>query len=210
MERWFINAGGFRIQPWAPLWDQWVRRGSRDLNAKMGNANRRGFIGLLVLGYATLALYLGGSLLSFLRFLFPNATYEPPQRFKAARPSDYPMGSITFLKGRGVWIGHYAEGFAAIIAKCTHLGCKPNWHPNLVHEVFGAGLFECPCHGSKYDRYARNFYGPAPYPMLRATLSLGTDGRLEVDKSNPLSPKVRVEAGIEVDETKAPEFFLVL
>ncbi len=186
-----------------------IARGHKN-NRRMEKTNRRGFIGLLVLGYSSVALYVGGSLLSFLKFLFPNATYEPPQKFKAGAPSVYPEGSITFLTGRGVWIGHYPEGYAALIAKCTHLGCKPNWHPELVHEVFGAGLFECPCHGSKYDRYARNFYGPAPYPLLRANLSLAPDGRLEVDKSDTLSPKVKIVAGQEIDETKDPAFFLTL
>ena len=174
----------------------------------MEKTNRRGFIGLLVLGYATAALYIGGSLLSFLRFLFPNATYEPPQKFKAGKPSAYLRGTITFLTGRGVWIGNYPEGYTAIIAKCTHLGCKPNWHPEMVHEVFGKGLFECPCHGSKYDRYARNFYGPAPFPMLRATLGVSPEGLFEVDKSKSLSPRVKIVKGKEVDETKDAAFFL--
>ncbi|MCH7493846.1 ubiquinol-cytochrome c reductase iron-sulfur subunit [bacterium] len=174
------------------------------------DTTRRGFIGLLVLGYSGLALWVGGIAVSFLKFLFPNAIYEAPQKFKVDGPDDYPLGSITLILGRKVWIGHYEEGFAAIIAVCTHLGCKPNWHPERSHEVFGHGLFECPCHGSKFDRYARNFAGPAPYPLYRATLTLGPDDRLFVDKTIKLKPKVRMVEGLEVDETKAPEFFLSL
>ena len=171
---------------------------------------RRGFIGLLVLGYSGLGLWLAGSAMSFLKFLFPNAIYEAPQRFKVDTPDAYPLGSITYILGRKVWIGHYPEGYAAIIAVCTHLGCKPNWHPERKHEVFGDGLFECPCHGSKYDRYARNFAGPAPFPLRRATLTLGLDGRLFVDKTVKLEPIVKVVGGLEIDETKEPDFFLHL
>lgn len=174
------------------------------------DTTRRGFIGLLVLGYSGLALWVGGSALSFLKYLFPNATYEAPQKFKVDAPADYPLGSITYILGRKVWVGHYAEGFAAIIAVCTHLGCKPNWHPERKHEVYGEGLFECPCHGSKFDRYARNFAGPAPFPLFRATLTLGPDGRLFVDKTTKLEPKVKMVGGVEVDETKEPDFFLAL
>lgn len=157
-----------------------------------------------------MAAYVGGSALSFLKFLFPNATYEPPQRFKVGKPEEYPLGSITFITGRQVWIGHYPEGFAAIIAVCTHLGCKPNWHPEQKHEDFGQGLFECPCHGSKYDRYARQFAGPAPFPMERATLALEPDGRILVDKTAKLKPKIKIVGGAEVDQTKLPEFFLTV
>ena len=168
---------------------------------------RRGFVGLLVLAYSSIALYVGGSLLAFLRFLFPYAIYEPPQKFKVGTPEDYPVGTITLITGRGLWIGSYAEGFAGIIAKCTHLGCKPNWFP-LKSGPFGRGIFECPCHGSKYDKYARNFAGPAPAPMRRATLSLSPDGRIEVDKTSVLEPKVKMEDGKELDETKLEAFFL--
>ena len=169
--------------------------------------SRRGFIGLLVIAYSSIALYIGGALVSFLRFLFPYAIYEPPQKFKVGKPEDYPIGTITLITGRGLWIGSYSEWFAGLIAKCTHLGCKPNWFP-LKDGPLGQGIFECPCHGSKYDKYARNFAGPAPFPLRRAKLSLAPDGRLEVDKTEVLEPKVKMQDGIEIDETKMEDFFL--
>ena len=44
--------------------------------------------------------------------------------------------------------------------------------------------------------------------MRRATLSLSPDGRIEVDKTTVLEPKVKLEDGKELDETKLEEFFL--
>jgi cytochrome b6-f complex iron-sulfur subunit len=57
--------------------------------------------------------------------------------------------------------------------RCPHLGCKPNlW-------------FECPCHGSRYDRLgikaAGTQYGPAPRSMDRFSATVHPDGTLELD-----------------------------
>jgi cytochrome b6-f complex iron-sulfur subunit len=61
-----------------------------------------------------------------------------------------------------------------IYAKCTHLGCTPNW-------VGSAGKFKCPCHGSGFDSAGGNFEGPAPRPMDRAQVDLAPDGQIVVN-----------------------------
>ena len=52
----------------------------------------------------------------------------------------------------------------ALYQRCPHLGCKPN--PCLKNF-----WFECPCHGSRYDRLGIKAlgaqYGPAPRSMDR-------------------------------------------
>ena len=49
---------------------------------------------------------------------------------------------------------------------CTHLGCSPNFRPDLAPADLGAdwlGGFYWPCHGSKFDLAARVYSGvPAP------------------------------------------------
>ena len=93
----------------------------------------------------------------------------------------------------GVWIVREPEGFYALIATCTHLGCTPNW---LASE----NKFKCPCHGSGFYRTGVNFEGPAPRPLERARIVLAEDGQLLVDKST----KFQQEKG----EWEKPEAFL--
>jgi cytochrome b6-f complex iron-sulfur subunit len=62
--------------------------------------------------------------------------------------------------------------------RCPHLGCKPN--PCLKNF-----WFECPCHGSRYDRLGIKAlgaqYGPAPRSMDRFSGSVDKDGVLTLD-----------------------------
>lgn len=52
---------------------------------------------------------------------------------------------------------------------CTHLGCSPNFRPDMAPADLGAdwkGGFFCPCHGSRYDISGRVYSGvPAPTNM---------------------------------------------
>jgi cytochrome b6-f complex iron-sulfur subunit len=61
-----------------------------------------------------------------------------------------------------------------IYARCTHLGCTPDWKQSEQK-------FKCPCHGSGYDIEGVNFEGPAPRPMDRAHVSLDATGQIIVD-----------------------------
>jgi cytochrome b6-f complex iron-sulfur subunit len=62
--------------------------------------------------------------------------------------------------------------------RCPHLGCRPN--PCLKNF-----WFECPCHGSRYDRLgikaAGTQYGPAPRSMDRFAGTVDSDGVLTLD-----------------------------
>jgi ubiquinol-cytochrome c reductase iron-sulfur subunit len=55
---------------------------------------------------------------------------------------------------------------AVIVGICTHLGCSPQFVPDMVPQEFDAewvGGFFCPCHGSKFDLAGRVYQGvPAP------------------------------------------------
>jgi cytochrome b6-f complex iron-sulfur subunit len=68
----------------------------------------------------------------------------------------------------------------ALYQRCPHLGCKPN--PCIKNY-----WFECPCHGSRYDRLGIKAqgiqYGPAPRSMDRFSIKVDTDGKLTIDTS---------------------------
>jgi hypothetical protein len=67
------------------------------------------------------------SLIGFVRSAFPRVLFQPPSTFKAGFPSDYAVGEVSnkFKQDYRVWIVREDEGFYALFAKCTHLGCTP-------------------------------------------------------------------------------------
>ena len=149
--------------------------------AAEGGTTRRDFltrIPWLTAAWVAFTAAVAGVLAATLRFMYPNVLYEPPQQFKVGFPTDFQVNTVsTAFKDRyGVWIVRTTEGFYALIAVCTHLGCTPNW---LATE----NKFKCPCHGSGFYMSGINFEGPAPRPLERAAISLAEDGQILVDKS---------------------------
>jgi cytochrome b6-f complex iron-sulfur subunit len=57
------------------------------------------------------------------------------------------------------------EGFVALYQKCPHLGCRVPWCQT-------SQWFECPCHGSKYNRVGEKKGGPAPRGMDRFSMEV--------------------------------------
>jgi cytochrome b6-f complex iron-sulfur subunit len=121
--------------------------------------------------------YLGINFLMFLRFFFPRALYEPNTVFSIGDPSDFDIGiDQRFLMTNRVWVVREPGRLFVIYARCTHLGCTPEWKP-------AENKFKCPCHGSGYDAEGVNFEGPAPRPMDRAHLQQDATGKIIVDTS---------------------------
>ncbi len=60
--------------------------------------------------------------------------------------------------------------YLVVIGICTHLGCSPQYRPevgDLSFEANWLGGFFCPCHGSKFDLAGRVFKGvPAPVNLV--------------------------------------------
>jgi len=118
---------------------------------------------------------LGAWFIAFLRFFFPRALFEPATVFKIGYPSDYALGiDERWLQKYRIWVDRTPERLFIIFARCTHLGCTPDWKP-AEHK------FKCPCHGSGYDSEGINFEGPAPRPMDRAEVRIAPDGQIVVD-----------------------------
>jgi cytochrome b6-f complex iron-sulfur subunit len=67
------------------------------------------------------------------------------------------------------------QGYVALYQKCPHLGCKVPWCQT-------SQWFECPCHGSKYNRVGEKRGGPAPRGMDRWPLQV-SGGAITVDTS---------------------------
>ncbi len=65
------------------------------------------------------------------------------------------------------------EGYVALYQKCVHLGCRVPWCET-------SQWFECPCHGSKYNRVGEKRGGPAPRGLDRFAFTV-SGGGIEVD-----------------------------
>jgi len=128
--------------------------------------------------WCAVAAFLTAWFLAFLRFFLPRTLFEPATSFKIGYPSDYGLGVDTkFQQKYRIWVDRTPDRIFVIYARCTHLGCTPDWKPS-------ENKFKCPCHGSGYDSEGINFEGPAPRPMDRARVEVAPDGQILVDVSH--------------------------
>jgi cytochrome b6-f complex iron-sulfur subunit len=118
--------------------------------------------------------------------MIPSVLYEPPTKFKAGTPEDYPEGMPTLISEEKVFIDRDEKGIFAMSAICTHLGCRVLW-------MESENGFHCPCHGAKFDRAGINGEGPAPSPLPRLEISVDRDGRMVVDKGNEVNREFRLK-----------------
>jgi cytochrome b6-f complex iron-sulfur subunit len=147
----------------------------KDGDPPEGLLSRRYF--LEVIGAGAIGIAAVGSVVLTGAYLSPNVVKEPPTRFKAGRPEDFPPGSVSLDKDQKVFIVRAKQGyFYSLSAVCTHLGCITNWKEE-------EGIVACPCHGSKFDRDGTKIAGPAPRSLPRFAMSLDDQGQLVVDKS---------------------------
>lgn len=73
--------------------------------------------------------------------------------------------------------------FMALYQKCVHLGCRVPW-------CEASKWFECPCHGSRYNRWGEYQFGPAPRGLDRFSVTL-EQGRVIVDTSKIVTGPAR-------------------
>ena len=127
--------------------------------------------------WTAVAAFLATWFIAFLRFFLPRTLFEPSTVFKIGYPADFGLGVDTkFQQAYRIWVDRVPGRIFVIYARCTHLGCTPDWKPS-------ENKFKCPCHGSGYDNEGINFEGPAPRPMDRAHVDLAPDGQIIVDTS---------------------------
>jgi cytochrome b6-f complex iron-sulfur subunit len=138
--------------------------------------NRKSFLN--VAGWFAVLSFIGTATIGALRLMVPRVLYEAPSAFKAGFPEDFVVGEVNekYKDDFRVWIVRETEGFYALSAICTHLGCTPRWLPS-------ENKFKCPCHGSGYHKDGVNFEGPTPRPLERLKITLDDDGQILVDRN---------------------------
>jgi cytochrome b6-f complex iron-sulfur subunit len=148
-----------------------------------GGITRRDFLNEITLGALGIAGL--GSVAVTYQYFSPNVLFEPATTFRAGNPDLYAVGIATFLQEQQVYIVRVPEGFYAVSAVCTHLGCVTQWKPDAGQ---GKGQIQCPCHGSKFSMDGTKVEGPAPRPLPHFAISLTADGELLVDKLQSIEP----------------------
>jgi len=140
-------------------------------NSEINRSRRR-------LVWCAVAAFLVAWFLAFLRFFLPRTLFEPATSFKIGYPADFGLGVDTKFQQRyRIWVDRTPDRIFVIYARCTHLGCTPDWKP-------AENKFKCPCHGSGYDSEGINFEGPAPRPMDRCHVEIAPDGQILVDAAH--------------------------
>jgi cytochrome b6-f complex iron-sulfur subunit len=81
------------------------------------------------------------------------------------KPEDPPIHNT---EGK-FWLSNVNGMIIALYDVCVHLGCLYQWQPVT-------GRFECPCHGSKYQKNGTYIEGPAPRSLDRMVVSFNSPG----------------------------------
>jgi Rieske Fe-S protein len=159
-----------------------------------GTVSRNKFmqVGVLTVGGAIIGLTYVGIIL---RYLYPKSSETPPLKVSlsaagvvdpgtnqtlafqngVAGPFSYPT-----VENKSVVVGMYIEkidangplsekNIRAVEQTCTHLGCPVAWSP-------ADNRFECPCHGSQFNRDLSVYHGPAQDPLWHHDFTMAADG----------------------------------
>jgi cytochrome b6-f complex iron-sulfur subunit len=136
---------------------------------------------LVSVGVGACAAATVGAGLVTVDFLDPKVLFEPPTRFAAGLPLDYPEGTVRFNREHRAYVIGTQGGVYALSAVCTHLGCITRYHAD-------ERAIACPCHGSRYDLEGNVTQGPAPRALQ--WIEVGVDpaggGTLIVDTAVPI------------------------
>jgi cytochrome b6-f complex iron-sulfur subunit len=122
---------------------------------------RRGFLKYVLLGFSTLATA-GGVFYPIIAFLWPpkKGGGASEARVAVASTSDLPVGQgqVFSVNNKPVIVVRTADGYSALSAVCTHLGCVLYWNAQR-------GVLACPCHEAYFGTNGAVISGPPPAPL---------------------------------------------
>lgn len=94
-------------------------------------------------------------------------------------PEAVPETGVIEVPQARAYLARIEGEVVALSEKCTHLGCR-------VPFCGSSGQFECPCHGSVFNRAGEFRAGPAPRGMDRYPIEVGEDGLIYIDTGAPV------------------------
>lgn len=121
----------------------------------------------------------------FIGFFVPQRVGAFGGQVVAGTVGELEVGAVKLVREGKFYLTRVPEGFLALFWKCPHLGCTVPFKendpvsggpPGPGDQPFAAsGRFNCPCHGSIYNRYGQIVQGPSPRPMDRFQLTIEGD-----------------------------------
>ncbi len=168
-----------------------IRFGEAPADPEQVSVTRRQFFNRSIL--ATQSLVLGSFGLAMIAFLWPSlsggfgskvragslddilseiAEKKEPYYVPEARSYVVPFPESALPAAKKVYpesvVPGMEAGVIALFQKCPHLGCRVPWCAT-------SQWFECPCHGSKYNRVGEKKGGPAPRGMDQFPVEVSGD-----------------------------------
>jgi len=163
------DAGLF--YPGADAAEEIERRSASQVPGGGGLPARRGFFSRRAIlrwaGWGTIMALLTQWTVGFGTFFWPKKVGAFGGEVNAGNVDDMKVGDVKLVNEGKCYVSRVPEGVLALWWKCPHLGCTVPWKPNdpSMDALASSGRFNCPCHGSIYDRYGNIVSGPAPRPM---------------------------------------------
>ena len=134
--------------------------------------DRRRFLTRLWQGGATLLAGVGAW--TTWDVLQPLATSGFGGLVRALKPDAVGEDNVVEVAAARSYLTRVNGEVVALSEKCTHLGCR-------VPFCESSGLFECPCHGSVFNRAGDYVSGPSPRGMDRFPVEEADDGFLYIN-----------------------------
>lgn len=143
-------------------------------------------IGLSRRAFLKVSLIASGVLTSWgiFRFLGYQQPVESPVRLILMEAGAYPIGSVTPVPQLKAWVLRDEAGLYALSAVCSHLGCT-------ISETDTG--FDCPCHGSRFNRQGAALQGPAAKQLEYLELSLTEENQVVLDSSKKVPASQRLD-----------------
>jgi cytochrome b6-f complex iron-sulfur subunit len=95
-------------------------------------------------------------------------------KVRTVTPEAVPASGVVEVPAARAYLVRFDDEIVALAEKCTHLGCR-------VPFCASSGQFECPCHGSVFNRAGEYRAGPAPRGMDEYPVEIGDDGLIYID-----------------------------
>ena len=130
---------------------------------------RRDFLNKVAIGTASSVGAI--SIAAVITEIIPPAT-ESFSLLNIGQIDDFPINEFSFIPEKKIYLYRSRSHLRILSAVCTHLGCTIKKSENG---------FDCPCHGSHFDKTGQACSGPAARSLDRFKVSVDKQGLVTVD-----------------------------